>query len=114
MHTDPALLRTVLYEILKNAVQHGPDQGTRVEVHGFHRGRQAVIAVVDNGSGVRSEHIKRIKEKFTRVDDSLNYRESGTGLGLYLADRISEILGGTLVIENVSRGGLRAEVRLPA
>lgn len=114
LRTDPALLRTVLYEIVKNSLQYGPAGGVRVRCEARRDGATLAIRLIDNGSGVREDNLERIKDKFVRVDDSLNYSESGTGLGLYLADRLSTILGGELRIENDPEGGLRAEVRLPA
>ena len=48
-----------------------------------------------------------------RMDSSITYSESGTGLGLYIADRLTAVMGGSLELSNIPDGGLKAEIRLP-
>jgi signal transduction histidine kinase len=107
---SPRLVR-VLQNLLVNAVRHTPADGTvRVEAH---RSASALeLAVADTGEGIAAEHLDRVFEPFFRADPSRH--GAGAGLGLALAKRIVEALGGGISAETGPSGGARFAVRLPA
>jgi signal transduction histidine kinase len=107
---SPRLAR-VLQNLLVNAVRHTPADGTvRVEAR---RSASAIeLAVADDGEGIQPEHLDRVFEPFFRADPSR--QGAGAGLGLALAKRIVEALGGGISAEAVPSGGARFAVRLPA
>jgi signal transduction histidine kinase len=107
---SPRLAR-VLQNLLVNAVRHTPVDGTvRVEAR---RSASAIeLAVADDGEGIQPEHLDRVFEPFFRADPSR--QGAGAGLGLALAKRIVEALGGGISAEAVPSGGARFAVRLPA
>jgi signal transduction histidine kinase len=107
---SPRLAR-VLQNLLVNAVRHTPADGTvRVEAR---RSSTAIeLAVADDGEGIPPELLDRVFEPFFRADPSR--QGAGAGLGLALAKRIVEALGGGISAGASPSGGARFAVRLPA
>ena len=97
---SPRLAR-VLQNLLVNAVRHTPADGTiRVEAR-----RSAVgleLSVTDNGEGMSADDAARVFEPFFRADPARH--GPGAGLGLALAKRIVERLGGDLTVESTPAG----------
>jgi len=110
---DPVRLRSVLANLLTNALKYSPAGGVvAVEVSSGQNtqlgGRPAVqIAVSDQGPGVPLEYRERIFEKFFRVEHYLGQRGKGvrgTGIGLYLCRQIVRSHGGHIYCEPTSSG----------
>ena len=107
---SPRLTR-VLQNLLANAIRHTPDDGT-VVVLASCDGAGIELAVEDTGSGIQPEVVDRVFEPFWRGDEAR--AESGAGLGLALAKRIVESMGGTIAVESTPALGSRFAVRIPA
>lgn len=104
-------LERILQNLLSNAVRHTPADGTVRVSAKMGRGRLSV-AVEDTGDGIASEDLDRVFDPFFRADPARS--GAGAGLGLALAKRITEALGGTIRVENHLPIGARFEVDLPA
>ncbi len=108
---DPLLLRQVLIGLLSNAVRHTDSPGTVVL-----RGRQSdgdiVIEVIDTGTGIPSDELDRVFERFYRSSDALAHE--GFGLGLAIARRMVQVMGGTIGASSEEGHGSVFWVRLPA
>jgi signal transduction histidine kinase len=72
------------------------------------------IAVRDTGIGIANEHLNRLFEKFSVVDDSSSSKYGGTGLGLALAQKMTELMGGTISVESEIGIGTCFCIHLPA
>lgn len=112
----PALLRSAVENVVRNAVRHTPG-GTSVKVSLRCRrgggGGEAVLSVRDAGAGVPDESLSDIFRPFYRVDDSRTRETGGTGLGLAITARAVQLHGGTVRAANVPGGGFVVEIRLP-
>lgn len=97
---DPALVRQVMISLLTNAYKNTPDQGTVTLRARRGTGGDALIEVSDTGSGIPAEEQGRIFERFFRGSNSLD--QEGFGLGLSIARRMVEVMGGEI--------GVRSEV----
>ncbi|MDY0885047.1 HAMP domain-containing sensor histidine kinase [Dongia soli] len=111
--TDAAKLRQCLINLLSNAIKFSPD-GSSVRLSG----RQTetglyCFEVADQGIGMSSEDIPIALAPFGQIDSSLARKFEGTGLGLPLAQRFSELMGGVLSIASEPGHGTTVTITLP-
>ncbi|HLM30579.1 MAG TPA: ATP-binding protein [Solirubrobacterales bacterium] len=100
---DRALLRQVLMGLLTNAFKNTPAPGT-VTVRGRRgQGDRVRIEVADTGTGIAPEELDRIFERFYRGSGSLE--QEGFGLGLSIARRMVDVMGGELGVDSVEGRG---------
>ena len=108
---EPRALRTVLVNLLQNAVQFSPPRGD-VRL-GLHRdGAWAVVEVADQGPGLAPSEIRRVLRPFDHDDYALTRSTQGAGLGLPIAQLLCDQLGAELSLGNRAGGGLTAQVRV--
>lgn len=113
MHADPERLRQVVYALVTNAVKFTARGFVRVWVREV--GGDAEVRVEDSGPGIARADRERIFDPFEQVcddarTDSLN---RGTGLGLTIARRLAERMGGSLTIAQAEGAGSAFVLRLP-
>jgi signal transduction histidine kinase len=106
---SPKLAR-VVQTLLDNAVRYTP-AGGRVAVTAAVRGDGLRLSVQDSGPGIAPEELPRVFDPFWRGDPARSSR--GSGLGLTLAKRIVEGLGGRLEASSAPERGSRFDVSLP-
>jgi two-component system, OmpR family, sensor kinase len=106
---DRAALRTLLENLVDNAIRYTPAGSVAVSV-----GRaadEAIVEVEDTGPGIPAEERVRVFDRFYRGESAA---EGGTGLGLAIVRRIAERHGGSVELLDAGRGpGLRVRVKLP-
>ncbi len=106
--SDPGSLNQVWVNLLDNAVRAVGQDGC-VKVATAREGDEAVVSIVDNGVGIKPEHMERLFQPFFSTRDA----GEGTGLGLALCQRIILRQGGHIRITSEYGKGTRVEVRLP-
>jgi len=89
IHADPDALRQVLTNLCDNALRYTPAGGTITLRTAAEEGG-VTIAVRDTGSGIPSDHLSRIFERFYRADAARAREEGGTGLGLAIVKHLVE------------------------
>ncbi|MDQ1123891.1 two-component system OmpR family sensor kinase [Microbacterium trichothecenolyticum] len=109
---DDNRLRQVVANLLRNASTHTP-AGTTVTLSLAREGNDAILRVSDTGPGIDPAVVGRLFERFARGDDSRNRDAGSTGLGLSIAQAITEAHGGTISVDSAP-GRTVFEVRLPA
>ncbi|HWM62725.1 MAG TPA: ATP-binding protein [Solirubrobacterales bacterium] len=108
---DPTLLRQVMLGLLTNAFKHMPLPGI-VTVRGRRDGkREVVLEVIDTGPGIPEAEIERVFERFYRRTESRV--QEGFGLGLAIARRMVDVMGGEIGARSVEGKGSTFWVRLP-
>ncbi len=108
---DPTLLRQVMIGLLTNAFKNTPPPGA-VTVRGRHDGETDVILeVIDTGTGIPAAEIERVFERFYRRSESR--KQEGFGLGLAIARRMVDVMGGEIGATSVHGQGSTFWVRLP-
>jgi PAS domain S-box-containing protein len=110
---DPRRLQQIVLNLLSNAVKFTPDGG-QVEVRSWRTGVVVEVEVRDSGIGIPSEHLGRIFEEYSQLDDAYSRKQEGTGLGLAVSRRLAELMSATLTVESVVGRGSLFRLRLPA
>jgi two-component system phosphate regulon sensor histidine kinase PhoR len=111
--TDGARLRSILENLVENAVKYTPEGG-RVDLTA-RPGPDATVLfeVADNGPGIAPEHLPRIFERFYRVDKARSRDLGGTGLGLAIVKHLAETMGAAVSVTSHVGEGTRFTVRVP-
>jgi signal transduction histidine kinase len=109
---DRDRLAQVVGNLLENALRYVP-QGGRITVCVTRQGWENVVAVADNGPGVRPEDLPHLFERFWRGDPARQRSTGGSGLGLTIARHIVKAHGGRIWAENLPEGGLQVSFSLP-
>lgn len=108
---DPTLLRQVLIGLVTNAIKNTPVPG-RITVRGRRIGDdEMLLEVIDTGTGIPQTEIDRVFERFYRRSESR--RQEGFGLGLAIARRMADVMGGEMGANSVEGEGSTFWVRLP-
>lgn len=106
---SPRLTR-VVQNLLQNAISHTPADGT-VRVEARRRPGSVRLTVEDSGEGIPADSVERVFEPFWRGDSARS--GDGAGLGLALAKRIVESLGGRIEVDRETANGARFAIELP-
>ncbi len=104
VHADPAKLRQVLWNLLRNAAESG---GKHVRVTGARDASGVTVTIADDGPGIAPDHLARIFDPFYTTKDK------GTGLGLATCHAIIAEHGGRIEVESEVGRGTKMVVRLP-
>jgi two-component system, NtrC family, sensor histidine kinase GlrK len=104
VEADPEKLRSILDNLLGNAVKFTPGGGT-IAVLAEASGGEATIDVVDSGPGVPAEERESIFDSFFRGRAQASGRVEGTGLGLAIAREFAEAHGGRISVVSDASGG---------
>ena len=109
---DSSQILQLLDNLVTNALRYGTP-GTPVTVSAEPEGAMVHLIIADEGEGIAPEHIKRVTERFYRVDTSRSRALGGTGLGLSIVKHIVERHRGRLTIESKLGVGTKMHVLLP-
>jgi signal transduction histidine kinase len=112
MLTDERRLRQVLLNLLSNAIKFTA-QGGNVSIAAYRQGGSVSIAVSDTGVGIAPDDIPKAMENYGQVQTGWSRTQEGTGLGLPLAKRLVELLGGSFVLESKVGVGTNIIVTFP-
>ena len=113
LDADAAQLRTVLRNLLENAMKYSLADSRSVRVTISRNDRSADVRVADDGVGIPSEDAERIFEPFFRVDRSRSKESGGYGLGLSICKRVMEAHRGAIVLEANGKRGATFILKLP-
>ena len=100
---DPGRLRQVLVNLANNAVKFTERGEVVIRVTFSERTEDAIMArfeVQDTGIGIHSERVGRLFQSFTQIDSSTTRKYGGSGLGLVIARRLVEAMGGRIGVES--------------
>ncbi|MFD6277050.1 sensor histidine kinase [Streptomyces sp. NPDC060209] len=114
---DPVRLRQALGNLVSNAVRHTPSGG-RVTLRAYATGsggadEAVVLEVADTGSGIATEDLPYVFDRFWRAEKSRNRSTGGSGLGLAIVRKLVEAHGGTTGVVSTLGQGSVFTLRLP-
>ncbi len=108
LYLDPDLAGYILVNLVRNSIEAMGDRPGSISVRKENlTDGKVVIAVSDDGPGIPEEALSRLFEPFFTT------KATGTGLGLPIAKKLAEALGGRLEIRNRPEGGVEARLTLP-
>lgn len=115
---DRAKVQEVFLNILNNACQYTPEGGTvsvRVTELPSEEDGAALYKteITDSGIGMDETFLPHLFEAFARAQDTTHSKVSGTGLGMTIAKRLTDLMGGTIAVESAAGRGTRVTVVLP-
>lgn len=112
--SDPTALEIILKNILDNAVKYSsgaPEVEVELRSDGAHL---IFLSVRDNGIGIDRNQLKRVFRRFHRAPDPRVNERSGSGLGLYVVQRLVRNLGGRIRAESPGKDrGTTLRIELP-
>jgi PAS domain S-box-containing protein len=114
LRADPQRLKQILVNLLNNAVKFTPERGkASLEVHLNTEKDQIQFSVTDTGIGIAHENLSKIFDPFSQIDSSLSRQYEGTGLGLALVMKLTELHGGSVQVESTLGKGSCFTIVLP-
>lgn len=109
---DPTLIRMVIENLIDNAHKYSGDNQS-IRVNFAYRDKKILIAIKDNGVGISPDDMKKLFLKFTRIENTLSTNAGGSGLGLYLADKLVALHGGKIEVSSAKGRGSTFTISLP-
>jgi signal transduction histidine kinase len=113
LHTQEDRLRSILINLLSNAIEYNRPAGGMVRVKLWARGDEALMAVEDTGIGLSPEDVEQVFEPFFRASKSRGGGGGHLGLGLYLVKTHAAALGGRCRVESELGEGSRFILSIP-
>jgi len=110
---DRAQLVSAVGNLIDNAVKYSK-QGSIVKIEVTREDGRMLISVADNGPGIAPEHLRRVFERFYRVDDARSRGTGGTGLGLAIVRHIALLHGGDVSVTSEVGVGSTFTLSIPA
>jgi signal transduction histidine kinase len=101
-----------MQNILSNAVKYSKSGGS-IEISLEKNGRNAEIAVTDNGIGIPKREQQHLFQKLFRADNAHKVDATGSGLGLYISKMVMVTLGGAISLKSNENKGTVVTVKLP-
>lgn len=105
---DTTRLRQILVNLIGNAIKFTENGDVRLEVRNLNsdpQNYQVQFAIHDTGIGIADEHKDRLFQAFSQADVSNTRKYGGTGLGLTISRRLTELMGGKIWFESKKGAG---------
>lgn len=111
---DRRRMTEIVLNLLSNSVKFTPKAGhIRLSAHRQASG-EVVVVVADSGIGMDAEGVDKALQPFGQVENCLQRKFDGTGLGLPLVNGLVQLHGGKLVIDSSPNDGTTVSVHIPA
>ena len=101
VNADLEKIEQVLINLVVNSIKYGKIGGTTTLSVDNYDENKYIIKVIDNGEGIKQEHLSRLFERFYRVDQSRSREQGGSGLGLSIVKHIVEAHNETILLKSV-------------
>ncbi len=113
---DHFRLNQVLINVIGNAIKFTEKGGVTMTICAKAKQDQQYdieIEVADTGIGIEEKNLKHIFDSFNQENASIARRFGGTGLGLNISKRLTELMGGSLLMYSKKGQGTKVEIRVP-
>lgn len=109
---DKSLLSQAIRSIIDNCIKY-TNPGGEINISSWKERHKIYIQISDTGSGIAKEHLKKVKERFYRVDSARTKKTGGSGLGLSIVNAIITAMSGELVIKSELNKGSKFIIVFP-
>ncbi|MHC9536520.1 sensor histidine kinase [Dellaglioa sp. BT-FLS60] len=110
--TDSKWLRFILNQVITNSLKYTPDNG-KITVFISNNTKETLLSIKDTGIGIPKVDLARVFDKGFTGDNGRKYNQNATGLGLYLANNLSQKLGHRLEIDSSIDQGTTVKIIFP-
>ncbi|BCA53326.1 Histidine kinase [Nitrospira sp. KM1] len=100
LSTDEGKVSQIVRNFISNAIKFTERGEVRITARATDDGKSVVFCVADTGIGIAEEDQERIFQEFSQIDHPIQRRVKGTGLGLPLCRKLSELLGGSVSVSS--------------
>jgi K+-sensing histidine kinase KdpD len=112
VHGDKLMLQMAISNLIENAIKYSPPDKL-ITLKLFPKNKRLCFQVMDQGTGVPDNEKQKIFRKFYRIGNEDTRRTKGTGLGLYLTQRIIKEHKGKINVKDNEPAGAIFELSLP-
>jgi two-component system, chemotaxis family, CheB/CheR fusion protein len=109
---DPKLMLMVIENILDNAGKYSNEK-KKITIDIHQNEAYTIISIKDLGVGIRKNDQKNLFKKFSRIDNSLSDKVTGTGLGLYWAKKVMDLHNGIIDVKSSVKDGSTFKIITP-
>lgn len=103
INIDPKRMEQVFYNLIENAMKY--TQQGEIKIHSYLEKEHINIKIADTGIGIPKAELKKIFDRFYRIEQSRARKTGGTGLGLYVVKQIVEAHEGEITVESRENRG---------
>ncbi len=114
IHSDPTRLKQILMNLLTNAVKFTERGHIGLYCEFEPEAGRLNFTVTDTGIGIPQDKLDRLFKAFSQADASTTRRYGGTGLGLYISQRLARLLGGDIAVQSLEGFGTKFTVSIAA
>jgi signal transduction histidine kinase len=114
IHADIGKTVQIIHNLINNAIKYTQTGTITVLVRDDVPKKKIFVDVIDTGIGMNQETLHTIFQKFERAKNANSVNTSGTGLGLFVADKMAEAMGGDITAHSEGDGkGSRFTLEMP-
>jgi signal transduction histidine kinase/CheY-like chemotaxis protein len=113
IYSDESKVSQILRNFISNALKYTESGEVRVSARPTPDRGGVEFSVADTGIGIPDQEIDRVFDEFVQIENPLQRRVKGTGLGLPLSRRLAELLGGTIAVQSTLGAGSTFSVTIP-
>jgi PAS domain S-box-containing protein len=114
VRTDRRALSQILINLANNAIKFTETGRITLALSLIDQGRMAHLSIADTGVGIAEPDQERLFRAFEQVGAAKDRKFEGTGLGLYISQKLAQILGGRILLDSTLGAGSTFTIALPA
>lgn len=104
VHADVGKTQQIVHNLINNSLKYTEKGTVQVFVHDQKKPKKIFVQITDSGIGMSKETIEKLFGKFERANNANAVNATGTGLGLYIAKKMAEDMGGDVTAHSEGEG----------